>query len=621
MTLKEKAEKIIEFVGGENNVRSFSHCITRLRFQLSDNNKAKLNEIKALDGIVGAQVQNGQVQVIIGPEVGKVFREITKQFPKLSADSGDGGKKEKKSIFNRILDTLSSILVASLAPIVGGGMLKGFLFLLTSNFKVMDPSGGTAVILNITADCMFYFFPFLLAVSAAKRFKTNEYMALSVAGAIMYPSIIEAAAEGTVINFLGFIPIMAKNYSASVVPIILSVFILSYVYKFMEDIIPSIVSIIFVPLLTLLIMVPLSLFCIAPIGFYLGEYVAIGIQALINAAPWLAGFVVGATRPLLVLTGMHHAIRPISSQQIATYGYSTFGAMNFMSTMAQATAALGTYLIIKNKKMKQIAGSSAVSGFIGITEPALYGIIVKYKAAMAGALLGGGIGGMVGTVLGARAYAPAMPSVFSIPVYLGENTFGFFIGFLVTVGSTLAITVILGKSIFKIDEETQEDNGASEKTLNIIDNTCTIYSPVAGEVISIKDLGDETFSSEVMGKSIAIKPLNGNITAPSDGIVKTIFKTKHALGFETTDGVEILIHIGIDTVNLDGKYFDLKCKEGKRVQRGELLLTFDKDAIESEGYDTSVIMIVLNTDEYLSVIAEDEGNTVRSGDKTLTVVV
>lgn len=621
MTLKEKAEKIVELAGGESNIRILSHCITRLRFQLLDNNKAKLNEIKALDGVMGAQVQNGQIQVIIGAEVGKVYREVLKQFPGLSADGPDDGQKEKKSIFNSLLDTLSSILVASLAPIVGGGMLKGFLFLFTNNFKILDPAGGTAIILNIAADCMFYFFPFLLAVSAAKKFKTNEYMALSLAGAIMYPTILQAAADGTVIKFLGFIPIAAKNYSSSVVPIILSVLILSYVYRFIEDIVPSIVSIIFVPLITLLIMVPLSLFCIAPIGFYLGEYVAIGIEALINAAPWLAGFVVGATRPLLVLTGMHHAIRPISTQQISTYGYSTFGAMNFMSTMAQATAALGAYLMIKNKKMKQIAGSSAISGFIGITEPALYGIIVKYKAAMAGAVLGGGLGGMVGTVLGARSYAPAMPSVFSIPVYLGQTSFGFFAGFLVTVVSTLAITLILGKSVFKIEEEDIREDNISEKPLNLAGSTSTIYSPAKGQIISIKELKDETFSSEVLGKSIAIKPSMGSITAPADCMIKTVFKTKHALGFETAEGVEILIHIGIDTVNLEGRHFDLKCKEGTRVKKGELLLTFDNDAILKEGYDTSVIMIIPNTDKYLSVISEEEGNPVNHGDKALTIVM
>ncbi|MBP1044348.1 PTS glucose transporter subunit IIA [Vagococcus sp. BWB3-3] len=610
MDNKKLAQEIVRLVGGELNINSVTHCITRLRFQLKDQDKVDKKALEQLDDVMGSQYQGGQYQIIIGGKVGKVYREVAKILPRLAGGevAEDG---TKKSVGTQLVETLSAILIPSLAPIVGGGMLKGFLFLL-ANFSWIDVEGGTYYLLNIASDCMFYFFPFLLAVSAAKRFKTNEYMALSLAGVLMYPSILEVAKVGEVANFkfLNIFTIPLLNYSGSIVPIILAVWLLSYVYRYLEEHVPAMVTIIFTPLLTLLIVIPVMLFAIAPLGFYIGEYIAIGLGWLIDFSPWLAGFVVGVSRPFLVLTGMHHAIRPITQQQIATYGFSTLGPMNFMSTMSQAAAALAIYLIIKDKKMKQISLSATISGFLGITEPALYGVLTKYRSAFVGASLGGGIGSAVAAMLGAKGFAPAMPSVLSIPVYLGEGAVGFFIGFVVTVVATVFLTFFFSK-LWR-DKEEVEALGT--------DAQLGVYSPTDGTVMPMAEVADETFSSGVIGKGVAICGTGNEIVSPVNGTIKTVFKTKHAIGVVSDEGLEILIHVGLDTVKLNGEGFHLFCEEGQRVKVGDRLLTFEREVMEAAGYDLTVLTIVTNTEKYPKISEEVAGDSISQQEKIMTIV-
>ncbi|MBP2098772.1 beta-glucoside-specific PTS transporter subunit IIABC [Enterococcus rivorum] len=618
--MHDLAKEIILIVGGDENIVSLTHCITRLRFNLKNESIADTKKLEALDGVMGVQAQGGQYQVIIGGKVAKVYNEIIKILPRLEDHQRDSATTEEKdTILNRLINTLSAILVPSLAPIVGGGMLKGFLFMFTS-LGWVNPESGTMFVLTMTSDAMFYFFPFLLAVSSARRFKTNEYMALSLAGVLMYPTLLNAALAGelTSVKFLGLLPVPIVNYSSSILPIILAVWLLSYVYRFFEKVIPSMITVIFTPLLSLLVMVPIMLVILAPIGFYAGEYIAQGIEALIKFSPWLSGFVIGATRPLLVLMGMHHAIRPITQQQIATYGFSTMSPMNFMSTMAQATAAFAIYFLVSNKKMKQIAMSSTVSGYLGITEPALYGVLVKYKAAFVGASLGGGIGGAVGSMLGAKAMAPVMPSILSIPVYLNDTAFGFIVGFVVTVISTFVITFLLAKSFLKIEDqhaEIETDEMASE-----VAGVISVASPVTGTTYPISDVADQTFSKELMGKGIAILPSQDEIVSPVDGVVSVAFKTKHAIGLKSNTGVEILIHVGLDTVELEGEHYELLCKQNQAVKIGTPLLTFDREKISELGYDTSVIVVITNTDDYLSIITKDEQLQVNASEPLLSIV-
>lgn len=619
--MQDLAKKIITLVGGDENISSLTHCVTRLRFNLKNESKAQTKALEELDGVIGVQRQGGQYQVIIGGKVGKVFAEIINLIPRL--DSNEGQKEPsggKDSLFNRLINTLSAILVPSLAPIVGGGMLKGFLFMVTS-LGWADPESGTMFVLNMTGDAMFYFFPFLLAVSSARRFKTNEYMALSLAGVLMYPTLINAAIAGKLINvqFLGFLPVPIVNYSNSILPIILAVWLLSYVFRFFEKVIPSMVTVIFTPLLTLILMVPIMLIVLAPIGFYIGEYIAQGIEVMINFSPLASGFVIGASRPLLVLMGMHHAIRPITQQQIATYGYSTMGPMNFMSTMAQATAAFAIYFLISNKKMKQVALSSTISGYLGITEPALYGVLVKYKAAFVGASLGGGIGGAVGALLGAKSMAPVMPSILSIPVFLNDAAAGFIIAMVVTLIATFVLTFLLAKSVLKIDDQ-PENSTMKNKYVDKNQELITISAPVSGSVYPISNVADQTFSKELVGKGIAIIPEEDTIVSPVEGVVTIAFKTKHAIGLTSKEGIELLIHVGLDTVELEGQYFDLLCKQGQTVHVGTPLIQFDHEKISELGYDISVVVVVTNSDEYLSVLTMGDQEKVKEGDPLITII-
>lgn len=475
-------------------------------------------------------------------------------------------------------------------------------------------------LLNIMSDGMFYFYPFLLAVSAAKRFKTNPYMALSLAGVLMHPTIYEGINGGVESFKILGISIPYLDYNASVLPIILAVWIMSYVYRFLEKRIPDIVSIIFTPMLTLIAMVPVTLAFIAPLGFYAGEYIALGMQAIIDFSPILAGFVIGALRPVTVFTGTHHAVRAIVSQQLATYGYTTIGAMNYMSTMAQAAAPLAIYIILrkKNKEMRDISLSAAISGFLGVTEPGLYGVVMKYKVAFIAASIGGGIGAAISSCFGGAEYAMVMSSLVTIPATFGDGFAGIAIGLPVSIISTMAICFVFKGKILEEDKMSGgkhiEEKAENERILSIV-------SPVKGTVKPIDQVGDATFAEEVLGKGIAVVPAEGIITSPVDGVVTTLIPSKHAIGFKSNDGLEVLVHLGIDTVKLNGKYFTSYVQEGERVSKGQKVLAFEMDKVKAEGYETDVIVVITNTDQYLDVFPNTKLTEATPADELLRAII
>lgn len=354
------------------------------------------------------------------------------------------------------------------------------------------------------------------------------------------------------------------------------------------------ISVIFSPMLSLLIVVPISLIALAPLGYYIGEALAHGVQAIIDFSPILSGFVLGTLRPLMVLTETHHVVRAIVSQQIATYGYTTIGAINYMSTMAQAAGALGVYLIIKDKKTKELALSGTISGFLGVTEPALYSVIIKYKYVFLAVSLGGGIGGAIAIHFGAAEYALVMSSLLTIPATIGDG----FIGIVIGLPTSIIVTILL---IWLAREKINAVDGNLEESPSGIQNLLVLDSPVSGEVISVDSLPDQTYAEEKIGKSIAVIPSEGKIFAPFNGEVVSVFHTGHALGLVSDTGVELLIHIGIDTVKLNGKYFTPKVQVEDKIEKGDLILEFDKQAIITEGYDPSVIIVITNSDQYSKI--------------------
>lgn len=618
MTNKELAKKIIELVGSEKNINSLTHCVTRLRFVLKDENKANTKEIERLDGVLGVQKKAGQYQVIVGSKVNKVYQEIT-SMTNLSAEVEDNTDDKNKSVITRVLETLSAILIPSLPPIIGGGMIKGFLFMFWG-FGWIEWGSDIFNLLNIMSDCMFYFYPFLLAVSAAKKFKTNAYMALSLAGVLMHPTIYEGINAGLKSFSVFGIPFQYLDYNSSVIPIILSVWIMSYVYRFFEKRIPDIISIIFTPMLTLIIMVPLVLAGIAPLGYFAGEYIALGVQALIDFNPIVAGFVVGALRPFTVFTGTHHAVRAIVSQQLATYGYTTIGAMNYMSTMAQAAAPLAVYFVLRNrnKKMSDLSLSSAVSGFLGVTEPGLYGVIVKYKVAFIATSIGGGIGAAIASAFGAAEYGMVMSSLVTIPATIGEGFMGIVIGLPTAIIVTMAIIFIFKNKL--IEQDGSEEIAIQETKEETDDRVLLINSPVEGRVKPLSELEDDTFAKELIGKGIAISPVSDDIYSPVNGVITSLFPTKHAIGIQADNGLEILIHVGIDTVNLNGECFESNIKQGDKISKGQKILTFNREEIQNKGYSTDVIVVITNSNNYLDVFPNTKVENVTTTDRLLQVI-
>lgn len=596
----ELAEIILEKVGGPNNIKSFTNCVTRLRIILADNDLVDQESLNKVEGVLGTQFQSGQFQVILG---GKVVN-VTEEFSSLLAGKELSNTEENSTnIFSNILNTLSSILTPALPPVIAGGLLKGFIFLFQNLGWVSDKS-NTLIFFNGLADAVFYFFPFLLAVSSAKKFKTNEYMALTVAGVLMYPFAFNNVGNIKLFNFL---PVVIVDYSSSVLPIIFSVWLLKYVKRFFDKKIPEMVNMVFSPLLTMLIVIPISMSILAPMGYYIGEYIAQGVKWLIEFSPWLAGLVVGTTRPILVLGGMHHAMNPIMQQEVSSFGDSQMLAMVLMSTLAQATAPLIIYFRESDSKEKQIALSSVIPGYMGITEPAIYGVLVRYKGAMIASCIGGGVGAAISTMLGGRSFGFVMPGILSLPAFFGEGFGGIIIGGIASVSITAILTLVLMNKFQ--GEEPIETTRSMTSFKSLDENGVIVHSPVIGSVVPLNQIEDATFSHEILGKTIAISSNDGCVYAPMDTKIKVMFPTKHAIGLELENGVELLVHIGIDTVSLDGLGFNTDKKQDDWVKKGEVIMTFSKDLIKDKGLDDSVIVVVTNSQSFSEVSKSIEDGT------------
>lgn len=610
MTNKELARRIIEGVGGEGNVSSLTHCVTRLRFTLKDESRANAKALEALDGIMSVQRSAGQFQVVVGTKVNAVYREImdaTRISEGGSAPSKADGKK--KSPIALLFETLSAILIPSLPPIIGGGMLKGVIYG-AWGFGWIAMDDPLFVLLDLMSNCMFYFYPFLLAVSAAERFRTNKYMALSLAGALMSSVIINGAAEGLGSMQVGPLSIPYIDYSSSVIPIILNVWLMSYVYRFFEKHIPDIVSVIFTPMLTLVIMVPVALAAVAPIGYYIGEYVGLAVEALIDFQPAVAGFVVGALRPLTVFTGTHHAVRAIVSQQLAMYGYTTIGAMNYMSTMAQAAAPLAIYLVLrnKNKKMADISFSSAVSGFLGVTEPGLYGVIMNYKVAFIATTIGGGVGAAIAASFGAAEYGMVMSSLLTIPATMGEGFMGIVIGLPVSVIVTMAIILAMKNEVIKEDIANNAEGIEPSLEDEAEDRTVAVASPVAGTVKPIASFAQNALAARCGEAAVAIVGTDREVCAPAAG--ELAFDAGMAT-VTMAGGARVLICALDDAAALE------PAAAAGAVAAGDVIARVTGAA---EGAEVALGVALADPEQFLDAFPVSNHPTVKRGDIVLSAI-
>ena len=621
MNFKNLAEEILRLVGGEDNIASLVHCATRLRFNLKDESKADTAKLKATKGVMGAVSNGGQYQVIIGSDVSHVFKEIM-GMTKLE-NSNAGEEKDNRKIADKVIDTISGIFTPVLPAITAAGMLKAVLAILITT-KLITNDSQTYQVLNFMADAGFYFLPILLANSAAKKFKCNPYMAMMIGGMLLHPtftSMITAAKEaGTGIAVFGMnIPL--ASYGSSVIPIILSVWLMSYVEPIADKVSPKAVKFFLKPLITAMVVGIATLVVVGPLGYIISDKVAVAIGAIEARASWLVPTIIGALSPLLVMTGTHYGIIPIGINNIMTLGYDTFvGPGMLVSNVAQGGAAVAISLKTKNSEFKQLASTAGITGLCGITEPALYGVNLKTKIGLYASIIGGGIGGLFYGIFGVARYATGSPGLLTLPVYIGGDSMSNFYYACIGAAISIAVAFIVAYILYKDSaDETAKEEKKEVKKAPVKEGMVTICAPLTGEAVALSEVNDLTFAEEIMGPGMAIIPTEGKVVSPVNGTVAMIFETKHAIALVDENGTELLIHVGLDTVKLGGKYFTAHVKAGDKVKVGSPLVDFDLNGIKGEGYDIITPVIVTNSAEYSSVLPIND-RAVKMGEEVIKVV-
>ena len=601
MTNKELALKIVELVGGASNIERAAHCMTRLRLNLYDNNMIQMEELKKIKGVMGAQIQNKQLQVIIGPQVSSLYPEVTALLK--TTDTSESVKdEEKKSVVSRLLDVLSGIFLPVIPGIAGAGMLKAIIALLKVMGLVASDS-YTFQLFNMMADCIFYFLPFFLAVSSAKIFKTNVCLAVALAAALVHPTLLNLATAGelTSVSFFG-LPVRLVNYTYSVIPIVLGVWIMSYVYRFVDKHMPNVMKVIFTPTVVLLVMIPLELIVLGPLGSYAGSALTSFMTYLFSVNSFVAGFIMSLIRPITIMTGMHQGFTPVIFQNLAELGYDILLPTMFMSTMAQFGATAAIYFKTKKKEEKSLVVSASFSAIMGITEPALYGVLIRYKRAFAAACLGGAFGGGFISMTNFHLLSFASSSIVSLPLYFQSNVPNVLIAMAISISSAFVLTLAFEKrqpSTSEIEVNSQESSEqpiiTEKKGKNL-----AVVAPLNGEFAELSSVNDETFASLVLGDGFAVIPNEGVLYAPVDGYVASVFPTGHAIGLRTDENLELLIHIGLETVRTEGKYFNVKVKENQRVKKGDALIEFDLEKLKKD-YDMITCVIVTNQESSIEL--------------------
>ena len=611
MNYQQLGNDIIQNIGGIDNIKQLTHCATRLRFEFYDINKVNTKKIESLNGVISVVEKGGQYQIVIGNEVQSVFRAIQSQMKDVPSTSHEETEEEKGSVVNRIISVISTTFTPVIPALIGGGMIKAVLSILVL-FNLVNEASSTYEIINFISDAPFYFMPVLLAYGASQKFKTSPIMAMTMACALLHPTWSGLVSAGEPLTFFGA-PVVLVDYASSVIPIILSVWIMSYVEKFAEKYSPSIIKFFLKPLLVMFISVPIALIIVGPLGNLLNDLVQSGANYLNAHVSWLIPMLMGAFQPFLTLTGTAWAMTPIATSQISTLGYEIVNGPGMLaSNIAQGGATLAVALKAKDENLKSLASSSGFTAVMGITEPCLYGVLLKLKRPFVASMIGGAAGGIYAGITGLVRYAFVSPGLTAIPAFIGKNPMN-----VVLAIATIIISFIVGFAAswilgFKEDEPQEEVVTATAVSKD------EVYAPCDGTVKPLSEVNDDVFSQEIMGKGIAIEPSTGNLYAPCDGTITVYFPTGHAIGLKSKNGTEILMHVGIDTVNLQGKYFSPQIKVNDEVKKGQLLLTFDLDKIKEAGYDTTTPVIITNSKDFNSIQIENQSTT-QHGNKLISL--
>ncbi|MGC6769793.1 glucose PTS transporter subunit IIA [Enterococcus sp. LJL51] len=583
MKYEQAITQIIQGVGGKENINNAWHCMTRLRFNLKDKEKIDYAALEKISGVVGTKYQSDQLQIVIGTAVADYYQTLAKILG-LDSERQETANGEKKGLVSLFMDTVSGVFGPIVPAIAGAGMIKGLIAGLAA-LNLISAESPTYIVINMLASGVFTFLPFFVAASAAKIFRTNQYLAIAIAATLQFPTMTEALTQGDVSQFLvfGFLPVPVFNYAGTVIPIIFSILCLSYIYRWVDKILPEVLRTVFTPTLSLFVSGLLALVVIGPAGIHLGNLLADGVSWLFSISPVLAGIIVGAIRPIAILTGLHHAMTPIALQNFANQGYDMLMPMMFMANMAITGAAAAMYTKVKSKEEKSIIISSAVSGLLGITEPALFGVLTKYKKAFFAATIGSSVASAFISFFGVRIYGYILSSIFSLPAYIGEYFIFAVLGIVIALGTSFAI------AYFLVPKEAA-DNGS-------FTNEIELTAVTDGQYIPLEDVNDSVFSSKMVGDGYAMKSLSGEVFSPVTGKVTSIFPTKHAIGITTDNGLDVLIHMGIDTVSLNGNGFQLFVTEGQHVAANTKIAYMDLDILNKKAKDTSIIVVVTNMDK------------------------
>lgn len=621
MNYQELGDKILTLVGGKENVSGLTHCATRLRFNLKDEGKAQTDALKKTPGVLGVVVSGGQYQIIIGNDVNHVYKPIAE---KCSLSQNSDAKKEegeKKSIGARLIDTITGIFTPVLPAITAAGMLKAVLSLLVA-FSLVDTEASTYQVINFMADAAFYFLPILLANSAAKKFGCNPYLAMMLGGMLLHPNFINmvtASQESGEAIKLFFIPIYNASYSSSVIPTILMVWFMSLVEPIADRISPKPVKFFTKPLITALVAGAVGLAVLGPIGYIIANWIATGVTLLNTYVSWLVPLILGGVFPLLVMTGTHYGIIPIGINNRMTTGFDTIVyPANLASNIAQGAATFAVAVKTKKSDIRQLASSAGITAVCGITEPALYGVNMRFKTPLISACIGGAAGGLFMGIFTVKNYGGGSPGLMTLPGYIGGDSLRDLM--LACIGAAIAFVIafIISFILYKDKEEedtipagaetpVEKTQAAAAEAVQSSGNITNICSPVKGKLAPLSSVNDPTFAEEILGKGAAVIPENGNFVSPVKGTIQTVFDTKHAIGITSDTGVELLIHVGLDTVNLKGKFYEALVKDGDAVEVGTPILKVDLDGIKKAGYDIITPVLVTNTMEYGDVIAVSDG--------------
>ncbi|WEV71081.1 beta-glucoside-specific PTS transporter subunit IIABC [Lactobacillus sp. ESL0785] len=623
MDFKALAQDILTNVGGKNNVVSLERCFTRLRFVLKDDSKAKPEKISHLNGVIQVMKANGQFQVVLGNNVGKTYVEIEPLLGQPASNDAAAESsttaKDKVGLGTKILNTIAAIFTPTVPAIAASGMIKGILavavIIATNVYHTDITKLNTYIILSAASDALFYFMPIILARSSAKVFKTNEYIAMVIAATLCYPSIVTLMTGKATVTLFG-LPITKASYTSSVIPIIIAVFILAYLERFIDKIMPDVLKIIMVPTLCLLIMVPATLMLFGPIGIYIGNFINWLYYYIMHFSPILLGAFIGGIWCVLVVFGAHRAIIPIGINDVAKTGHQNLLAFAGAANFSQAGAAFGVFLKTKNKNMKTVSASATVTALFGITEPAIYGANLRLKKPMVYAIISGALGGALMGWGGSFGNAFANQGILTIPVYASSGLKGFvcyLLGCAIAFFGACILTVVCG---FKdLPEELTGENNDELTNIPVeVEEDVQITAPLAGKVITLGQINDEVFASGAMGKGVAILPTKGEIVAPSDCEVQVLYPTMHAIGLLLDNGVQILIHIGRDTVELKGKYFTSHTEVGAHLKKGDPIVSFDCAKIKQAGYDLTTPVIITNAAADAEVTITDENQVTENSE-------